>query len=75
MAITALIIALVWYWRNCRHYPHTGIILAVIPLFFAWRSSWWYFFYFDLILLAIVLVQDYANKPQAEVAQSFPSHI
>jgi len=46
--------AIVWYWRNARRYPLTGVVLAVIPLFFAWRSAWWYFFYFDVILLAMV---------------------
>ena len=61
MEITAFVAALAWYWRHCRRYPHTGIILAVVPLFFAWRSSWWYFFYFDIMLLAIVIIEDYAK--------------
>jgi hypothetical protein len=60
----ALIIAIVWYWRNCLRYPHTGIILSVAPLFFAWRSSWWYFFYFDIILLAAVIIEDYGKALQ-----------
>ncbi|RJO62533.1 MAG: DUF2029 domain-containing protein [Dehalococcoidia bacterium] len=66
--ITALTLALTWYWRNCLRYPHTGIILAVVPLFFAWRSSWWYFFYFDIILLAIIIIGDYSKKVQIEPA-------
>ena len=66
MEIIAFIAALAWYWRHCRRYPHTGIILAVVPLFFAWRSSWWYFFYFDIMLLAIVIIEDYAKRPPAE---------
>ena len=66
MEITALTLALIWYWRNCLRYPHTGIILAVVPLFFAWRSSWWYFFYFDIILLAAVIVEDYGRRQRLE---------
>ena len=66
MEIAAMLAALVWYWRNCRRYPYTGIILAVVPLFFAWRSSWWYFFYFDIILLAVIVVEDYGQKIRAE---------
>jgi uncharacterized membrane protein len=66
MEITAMIITVVWYWRNCLRYPHTGIILSVVPLFFAWRSSWWYFFYFDIILLATVIFEDYGRRPRRE---------
>lgn len=43
MEIAALLAGLGWYWRNCRRFPSTGIILSVVPLFFTWRSSWWYF--------------------------------
>jgi hypothetical protein len=57
LEIFAFLFALIWYWHNCRRYPHTGIILAVVPLFFAWRSSWWYFFYFDIMLLAVILLE------------------
>lgn len=55
------VVAIVWYWFNARRYPHTGLILAVLPLFFAWRSLWPYFFYFDVILLALVAL-DYGSS-------------
>jgi hypothetical protein len=51
--------AIAWYWRGARRYPFLGVILPVIPLFFAWRSLWPYFFYVDIILLAM-LMQEYA---------------
>jgi len=73
MEIAAMIVAIVWYWRNCRRYPHTGIILAVIPLFFAWRSSWWYFFYFDIMLLAVIVVEDYGKRVRAEPTSKLAS--
>jgi hypothetical protein len=65
--VAVFIALLAWYWINARRYPLTGIVLAVIPLFFAWRSSWWYFFYFDIILLAAVAMEDY--QPQTSGAK------
>ncbi len=66
------VVALVWYWRNCRRFPHTGPILAVLPLFFAWRSLWSYFFYVDVIALASILIDEYRKfgkkEPAAETA-------
>ena len=58
----AFIVVILWYLRYCRRYPQTGIILAVIPLFFAWRSMFSYFFYVDIILLAYILVNDNSNR-------------
>jgi hypothetical protein len=34
----------------------------VVPLFFAWRSAWWYFFSSDIILLAVVCIEDYSIR-------------
>ena len=50
--------AIGWYAKNCRRFPHTGPILAVLPLFFAWRSLWPYFFHADIILLAGILANE-----------------
>jgi uncharacterized membrane protein len=62
MELTALLAGLAWYWRNCRRFPNTGIILCVLPLFFAWRSAWWYFFSADIILLAVICVEEYGKQ-------------
>ncbi len=51
----------VWYYLNCRRFPHTGPILAFLPLFFAWRSLWSYFFYIDFIVLATVVIDEYGR--------------
>ena len=59
----AFIAAIVWYFKYCRRYPQTGLILAVFPLFFAWRSIFPYFFYVDLIALAYIMVNE-GNLPQ-----------
>gem|GEM_PF-341813 len=47
----------VWYMRNAKRYPYAGPILAVLPLFFAWRSLWSYFFYVQIIVLACLLTK------------------
>ena len=52
------IFGILWYFRYCRRYPQTGPILAIIPLFFAWRSLWSYFFYVAIISLAYIMVND-----------------
>ncbi|MBI2832067.1 MAG: DUF2029 domain-containing protein [Chloroflexi bacterium] len=54
-------VAIVWYFRHCRRYPHTGPVLAILPLFFAWRSLWPYFYYTGIIVLAAVMIDDYGR--------------
>ena len=56
MEVTAFIVAAIWYFRNCLRYPTAGLIVALIPLFFAWRSLFSYFFYVDIIAMAYILV-------------------
>ncbi|WP_161977500.1 glycosyltransferase family 87 protein [Dictyobacter kobayashii] len=34
----------VWYWRICRSRPEAAMLLAVLPLFLAWRSLSSYFY-------------------------------
>ncbi len=53
--LTVFIAAAAAYWRYARVYPYLGVILPVLPLFFAWRSLWPYFFYVDVIMLAVVM--------------------
>ena len=59
LELAVLAAAVIWYFFNCKRYPNTAPLLAILPLFFAWRSIWSYFFYAALILLAGVL----ASKP------------
>lgn len=47
---------LAWYWRTCRKDPGTGLILASIALFFAWRSLYSYFVPLTLLVLYPALV-------------------
>jgi hypothetical protein len=63
------IMVIVWYFRNCLHYPHVGPLLAILPLFFAWRSLWPYFYYFDIVILAAVLVNEYGLQSPDQFTQ------
>jgi hypothetical protein len=36
-------LCIVWYWRLCKSHPEAAMLLAVFPLFFAWRSLPSYF--------------------------------
>ncbi len=68
MEVIIGIVAIIWYSRNCIRYPHTGPLLAVLPLFFAWRSLWPYFFYFDIVILAAVLIDEYGTRSSKQLA-------
>jgi uncharacterized membrane protein len=62
MEITILVCAVIWYSYYCPRYPYTGLILALIPLFFAWRSLTAYFLYVDIIILAAIIINEYSSK-------------
>ena len=49
---------ILWYVRNARQYPLAGPILAVLPIFFAWRSMLDYFFFVQLIVIACMLTGE-----------------
>ncbi len=57
------IICLVIAWRTRRKGPDLGAVLAVVPLFFAWRSLFSYFFLLPLFALAAI-----ARMPLGELA-------
>ena len=59
--VIVLIGAVLWYLRYCKQYPDVGPILAILPLFFAWRSIWTYFYYIPIIVLARMLSRDENN--------------
>ena len=62
LELAVMAASIVWYAKYCKRYPNTGPILAVLPLFFAWRSLWPYFFYADIILLAGILANEYTHE-------------
>jgi uncharacterized membrane protein len=44
MEAVAMLFCLGWYWRICKAFPEAAMLLAFIPLFFAWRSLPSYFY-------------------------------
>ena len=57
------IICIVVAWRTRRMSPELGAVLAIVPLFFAWRSLFSYFFLLPLFALAAV-----ARMPLGQLA-------
>jgi uncharacterized membrane protein len=57
------IICLVIAWRTRRTSPELGAVLAIVPLFFAWRSLFSYFFLLPLFALAAI-----ARMPLGQLA-------
>src|SRR5438876_886334 len=53
LELAAMLVALIWYWRICKERPEAAMVLAIIPLFFAWRSlsSYFYCAAFPLFML------------------------
>ena len=49
---------IIWYLFYFKRYPQLGPVLAIFPIFFAWRSLFGYFFYTGLIVLAMVLSEN-----------------
>lgn len=52
----ALLLCLALYWPTCRTDPDTGLVLAPVALFFAWRSLYSYFLPLSLLALYPALV-------------------
>ncbi len=53
LELGAMLIVLAYFWRLCKERPEAAMVLAVIPLFFAWRSlsSYFYCAAFPLFIL------------------------
>lgn len=65
-----LLASLALYWRTCRAHPGTGLVLAPVALFFAWRSLYSYFLPISLLALYPALVEC-ARPRETDVA---PEH-
>ena len=73
--VGVLILALVWYYFNCRKYPQAGLLLAVLPLFFAWRSFSAYFYFASLLVFGAVIIEEYGKSTARKQPQlASPAH-
>lgn len=57
-----MLAALVWYWRICKTRPEAAMLLAVIPLFFAWRSLQSYFYCSAFPIFLLMAAQAFPGK-------------
>ena len=70
---SVLILALVWYYFNCHKYPQAGLLLAVLPLFFAWRSFSAYFYFASLLVFGAAIIEEYRKSAASKQPQLIPS--
>jgi uncharacterized membrane protein len=65
----AMLFCISWYWRICKSRPEAAMLLAVLPLFFAWRSLPSYFY---CAALPLFILQDARPKQVSQSDQSVP---
>jgi hypothetical protein len=58
----AFFACLAWYWRYGRRVPEVGFVLAVLPLFFAWRSLTTYFYFVGVPALVLWLARQHESQ-------------
>lgn len=54
---------LCWYYYNCRKYPDTALVLAALPLFFAWRSFSIYYYPAVILMFAALVASSRRSIP------------
>lgn len=72
LEVIGMAAALIWYWRWARVRPEAALVLATLPLFFAWRSLPSYFQFSALpaviLLLATWGARAYPQSPSSHLA-------
>ena len=71
----ALLLCLAWYWRICKTRPEAAMLLAFLPLFFAWRSlaSYFYCSALPLFILQMARMLPKGDNPSRRMLP-FPDH-
>lgn len=67
----ALLLSLAWYWRLSRRHPEAAMLLAVVPLLFAWRSLPTYFYCAAFPIFVLMVAKTLRPSPVGE-AQDVP---
>jgi len=70
MEITALLLAAAWYYRTGYRYPQVGLLLAVVPFFFAWRSYSCYFYFASILVFGAVATLEYTRSLRHSALES-----
>src|SRR5438445_152783 len=58
----AMVACLVWYWRICKKVPEAAMLLAVLPLFFAWLSFASYFYCVAYAMFIFMTLKKESNS-------------
>lgn len=66
LEVLAIIVCLLIYWCMPRPGAGLGFVLAVTPLWFAWRSLTTYFYFVTLPALALALSDEATDAPRDE---------
>ncbi len=66
----AMLGSLVWYWRICRKHPEAVMLLAIVPLFFAWRSLPSYFYCAAFPLYILMVARSIPAATKAKVVEA-----
>jgi hypothetical protein len=62
LELGVMFFALLWYWRLCKERPEAAMVLAIIPLFFAWRSLSSYFYCAAFPLFMLMATRTFPAK-------------
>jgi hypothetical protein len=62
LELAAMLVVLIWYWRICEERPEAAMVLAIIPLFFAWRSLSSYFNFAAFPLFILMAARTFPAK-------------
>ena len=71
----AIIACVAWYWRFGRGMPEVGLLLAVLPLFFAWRSLTTYFYFVALPAVVLLIHERFSRDRVLTPAFSGRLHV
>jgi hypothetical protein len=60
----AMLLALVCYWHICRKRPEAAMLLAILPLFLAWRSlsSYFYCAAFPIFIVMMAKMEPFSHR-------------
>jgi hypothetical protein len=68
---------MLWYWHLCRSHPEAAMLLAVLPLFFAWRSLPSYFACAAFPMFLLLTARGNSSRgsqPRTRPVLSGPTH-
>jgi uncharacterized membrane protein len=73
LEVLAMLFCIMWYWRICKSRPEAAMLLAMLPLFFAWRSlpSYFYCVALPLFILQVARVLPRLSGDESSTVQGY----